>query len=154
MITNDISDIHKYLMGKEHNIKQMFGIIKQVFIELLSSIVNASNHTKCVYFIILIILIINQKFKIQPTLVNLHPNEYSQEFHYYPFAVKLDRCVAGYNTLNDWSNKVCNPNKTEDLNLSIFNMITSINTSKPLAKHILCECKCKLDGKKCNLNQW
>ena len=88
-------------MEKEHNIKQMFGIIKQVFIELLSSIVNASNHTKCVYFIILIILIINQKFKIQPTLVNLHPNEYSQEFHYYPFAVKLDRCVAGYNTLND-----------------------------------------------------
>ena len=30
---------------------------------------------------------------IEPTLINLHPNEYSQEFHYYPFAVKLDRCV-------------------------------------------------------------
>ena len=72
----------------------MFGIIKQVFIELLSSIVNASNHTKCVY-------LSNQKFKIQPTLVNLHRNEYSQEFHYYPFAVKLDSCVAGYNALND-----------------------------------------------------
>ena len=72
----------------------MFGIIKQVFIELLSSIVNASNQTKCVY-------LSNQKFKIQPTLVNLHRNEYSQEFHYYPFAVKLDRCVAGYNALND-----------------------------------------------------
>ena len=27
---------------------------------------------------------------IQPTLINLHPNEYSQEFHCYPFAVKLD----------------------------------------------------------------
>ena len=24
---------------------------------------------------------------------NLHPNGYSQEFHYYPFPVKLDRCV-------------------------------------------------------------
>ena len=33
----------------------------------------------------------NQKCMIQPTLINLHPNEYSQEFHYYPFAVKLDR---------------------------------------------------------------
>ena len=29
---------------------------------------------------------------IQPTLINLHPNEYSQEFQYYPFGVKLDRC--------------------------------------------------------------
>ena len=28
-----------------------------------------------------------------PTLTNLHPNEYSQEFHYYPFAFKLDRCI-------------------------------------------------------------
>ena len=32
----------------------------------------------------------------QPTLFNLHPNEYSQEFHYYPFAVKLDRYVIKY----------------------------------------------------------
>ena len=27
---------------------------------------------------------------IQPILLNLHHNEYSQEFQYYPFAVKLD----------------------------------------------------------------
>ena len=33
-------------------------------------------------------------------------------------------------------------------------MITRINESKTLTKHILCECKCKLDEKKCNLNRW
>ena len=60
---------------------------------------------------------------IQPTLINLHPNEYSQEFHYYPFAVKLDRCVESCNTFDDLSNKVCVPNKTEDLNLSMLNMV-------------------------------
>ena len=27
---------------------------------------------------------------IQPTLINLHPHEYHQELHYYPFAVNLD----------------------------------------------------------------
>ena len=91
---------------------------------------------------------------IQPTLINLHPNEYSQEFHYYPFAVKLDRCVGICNTLNNLSNKVCVPNKTEDLNLSEFNMITRINESKTLAKHISCECKYKIDGRKCNSNKW
>ena len=48
----------------------------------------------------------------QPTLINLYSNEYSQEFHYYPFAVKLDRCVGSCNTLNDLSNNVCFPNKT------------------------------------------
>ena len=63
----------------------------------------------------------------QPTLMNLHPNEYSKELHCYPFAVKLDRCVGSCNMLNDLSNKVCIPNKTEDLNLSMFNMITEMN---------------------------
>ena len=50
----------------------------------------------------------------------LHPNEYSQELQYYPFVVKLHKCVESYNTLNDLSNKVCAPNKTEDLNLHVF----------------------------------
>ena len=53
----------------------------------------------------------NQKCEIQPTLINLHPNKYSQDFHYYPFAVKLDRCVGSFNTLNDLSNEVCVPQK-------------------------------------------
>ena len=91
---------------------------------------------------------------IQPTLINLYPNEYSQEFYYYPFAVKLDRCVRSCSTLNDLSNKVHIPNKTEDLNLSVFNMIIGINESKALKKHISCECKCKFDGRKCNSDQW
>ena len=86
----------------------MFGLIKKIFIGLLTGLLNGSNHIKCV-------LLSNQKCEIQPTLINLHPNEYSQEFHYYPFAVKLDRFVGSCNTVNDLSNKVCVPNKTEDL---------------------------------------
>ena len=89
-------------------------------IVLLTVIVNTSNHAKSV-------LLINQECMNQPSLINLHPNEYSQEFHYYPFAIKLDQCVGNCNTLNDLSNKACVPNKTEDLNLSVFNMIAGIN---------------------------
>ena len=33
-------------------------------------------------------------------------------------------------------------------------MITEINESNRLRKHISCECKCKFDGRKCNLDQW
>ena len=60
---------------------------------------------------------------IQTTLINLHPSKYSQEFHYNQFSIELDRCVGKCNTLNDFSNKICIPNKTEDLNVSVFNMI-------------------------------
>ena len=79
-----------------------------MFIGLLTGIVNGSNHTKC-------LSLSNQKCITQTTVINLHPNEYSQELHYYPFAAKVDRCVGSCNTLNDLSNKVCVPNKTEDL---------------------------------------
>ena len=101
----------------------MFGIIKKIFIGLLTGIVSASNHTKFVS-------LSNQKCMTQPTLISLHSNEYSQDFHYYPFDVKLDRCVGSFNTLNDLCNKVCFPNKTENLNLRkniMFGKITLCN---------------------------
>ena len=122
-------------------------LIKKIFIGLLTGIVSTFNHRKCGS-------LSNQKFVIQLTLINLHPNEYSQEFHCYPFVVKLDRFVESCNTLNDLSNKVCVPNKIEDLNLSVFNMITGINESKTLTKHKSCECRRKVDGRKCSSDQW
>ena len=105
--------------------KTMFELIKKIFIGLVTGLVNGSNHTKRVS-------LSNQKCKIQPTLISLYPNEYSQEFHCYPFSVKSDRCVENVNTLNDLSKKVCIPNKTEDSDLSVFNMIAGTNESKTL----------------------
>ena len=55
----------------------MFGFIKQMFTGLLSfrgslaSIVNITSHIKCFYL-----------FVTQPTVINLHPNEYTQRLSY------------------------------------------------------------------------
>ena len=91
----------------------MFGFILKMFIGLLTSIVNASNHTKCVS-------LNNHQCMNQPTVINLHPNEYSQGLRHYPFAVNLDRCVGSCNTLDDLSNRVSVLNKTEDLKRHTF----------------------------------
>ena len=56
----------------------MFRLIKKMFIGLLTSIVSASYHTKCVS-------LSNQKCMTQPTLINLHHNKYSQKLRYYSF---------------------------------------------------------------------
>ena len=61
----------------------MFGLIKKIFIGLLTDLVNGFNHTKCVS-------LSNQKRMTQLTLINLHPNEYNQELHYYPFPDVLE----------------------------------------------------------------
>ena len=54
-----------------------------MFFVLLTSIVNVFNHRKCIF-------LYNQEYMTQPTLINLHPSEYSQGLRFYPFAVKLD----------------------------------------------------------------
>ena len=97
--------------------------------------------------------IVHQHCTTQLTLVNLHPNECTQGLRYYPFTVNLDRCVGSCNTLNYLSHRVCVPNKTEGLNLSVFNMITGKDESLSLTKYIPRKCEGKLDGGKCNSNQ-
>ena len=68
--------------------------------------------------------------------------------------VKLDTCVGSCNTLNYLSNKLSVPNKTEDSNIHVFNLMTGKNESEIFTKDILCKCKWKFDGRKCNSNQW
>ena len=94
----------------------MFELNKKASIGLLIGLIDGSNPRECVS-------LNNQKCMIQPTVIDLHPNEYSHKFHCYSFTVKLDRCIGSCNALHDLSNKACNPNKTEDLNLTVFNMI-------------------------------
>ena len=117
-----------------------------MFMELWTGSVNESNHTRC-------FLLSYQKFMTQATFTKLHPNEWKQKSHYYRFLGNLDRCAGSCNAVNDLSNKVCFPNKVLDFNLCVFNIITGINKSKILAKHISCGCKCKFDGRMCNSNQ-
>ena len=54
----------------------------------------------------------------------------------YPFACNVDRCAGNCHALNDLSNIACVLNKKEDLNLNAFNLITEINESKILTKHV------------------
>ena len=41
----------------------------------------------------------------------------------------------------------------KDLNWIVFSIITGVNESKILTRHISCKCKCKFDGIKCISNQ-
>ena len=53
----------------------MLGLINKILIGLLTGIVSLSSHKRYVS-------LSNQKCVTQPTLINLHPNEYSQDFLY------------------------------------------------------------------------
>ena len=87
----------------------MLKLVKQVFIGLLYF-----SKSLCSIVMYDHVKLNNQQCMAQPTLINLHPNEYSEELCHYLFAVNLDRCMESCNTLRNLFNKVCFPNKTGD----------------------------------------
>ena len=96
----------------------MFGFMKQIFIAFLA--VGGSLGAKCVFAS-------NQTCPNRPTLTDLNAPD---GLHYSLFVVTLDRCDGSCNTFNNLHNKKNFPNKTKNVRLTIFNMITGINEKK------------------------
>ena len=61
--------------------------------------------------------------------------------------ISLDKCNGSYNAFNVLSTKIYVLSETKDVN-----MITRINKSKTLVKHISCDYKCKFDSTTYTLN--
>lgn len=50
--------------------------------------------------------------------------------------------------LDNLSSRIYISNKTDKLNLNSFNLIAGINRSKKITKHICCNYRCRVDGRK------
>ena len=100
----------------------MFGLIKKVFIMLLSlsgsldCVAKAFDYTKC-------LSLKNGRFLARRNITDLYP----EELQYYLLMFSLDRCNGSCNALDHLSSKICVSNKTKDVNLYVFNIITEIN---------------------------
>ena len=115
----------------------MFSLIEQVFIVLLSfSSSLAHDRTKC-------LPLNDEPYMVRLTLINLNP----AEFKYYPFMISLNKCNRSCNVL---SPKICVLEKTKDIYVKVFNMITNKIESKTMTRHITCDCKCKFNSTICN----
>ena len=74
----------------------------------------------------------NQPCLVRVTLIDVNLDE----LHYYLFVISMNRCDGSCSTVEDPFGGICVPNRMEDVNLKLFNMIKGINRSKTLAKHI------------------
>ena len=64
----------------------------------------------------------------------------------------MDRYAVSCNTLNDLSNEVCTPNKSEHLHLGAFYMVTEISNSNQKWSNGKYQRECK-DPKKHNMSK-
>ena len=113
----------------------MFGFIKQIIITylgfggtLLTKYISSNN---------------------QPYMAS----ELCQRLCHYTFIITLGRCDIIYNTIGNPYARARVPNKVKNINVKLFNMITDINESKTLIKHISCDSRCKFDSRKRNSEQ-
>ena len=74
----------------------------------------------------------NQPCSVRPLLIvdlNL------DEIHYYPFITSMNRCDGSCKTVEDPLGRTSVPNKMEDVNLKVFNMIKRIK--KPSKTYLI-----------------
>ena len=85
----------------------------------------------------------------------MNPDKHNLVLLHFSFTVSLDTSNGSCNTLDYPSGRMRLPNKAEDVNLNAFNIITKINESPILAKHISCDCKYEFDSRKYNsIQKW
>ena len=85
----------------------------------------------------------NEPCMARSTFIDLNP----VELKYYPFMISLDICSGSCNSVHDLSTKICVKNKTKDVNVKVFKMITNRKEARTLVKHISCDCKCNSNQK-------
>ena len=62
----------------------------------------------------------------------------------------LGKCNISCNVIDYLSTKICVLGEIKETYVKVFNMISRINETKTLVKHISCDCKCKLNSTTCN----
>ena len=92
-------------------------------------------------------ILFNQLWLTRLIVTDLNPDELSC----YPFMVSLDKCDGSCIYLDDisaitfdLSAKLWALKRTKNVNVEVFNMISSWMKWKQLIKVISCDCKCRL----------
>ena len=122
---------------------KIFSFVKRVFVlgltVLSSSITGALNYVS----------MNTQKCKVTPKIVDINSNSPI----FYPFSIKVNKCGANCNNINDPYAKICVPNTAKDLNVRVFNLMSRTNETGEIEWHETCRWICRLDKIICNSKQ-
>ena len=124
---NKIHDIHAYLMKKKTILYKMFRVIKKILAIIF--LVSNVNLLKCV-------LIKNQERKVREGIVN-------NEYMFYPYSMKINRCNGNCNNINNPYSRVCVPNVIKNIIAKVFDLMSWKNKTKQIKWHESCKCECR-----------
>ena len=74
---------------------------------------------------------------VRPMIIDLS----SDEPHYYPFTISVNRFNGRCNTAEDPLGRISVPNMMDDVNLKVCDMSKGIDESRILTKYNSCKCR-------------
>ena len=92
---------------------------------------------------------VNQKCMPRPKTLYINPNEPV----FYPYSIKVNKCVGSCNTINEPCSKLCVPDITKNINVKVFNLMARIDETRQIVWHETCKCICRLTSAVCNSGQ-
>ena len=123
----------------------MFGFMKKCFfvtIKFFRYYVLNVNSLKCAS-------INNQECRAIPEIISIDSNE----LLFYPYSIKTNKYSGSCNDINDPFKKSCAPDDAKDINVKVFNLMSSANNARCIGWHKTCGCKCRLNANICNNKQ-
>ena len=60
---------------------------------------------------------------VRPTFIGLN----LEDVQYYPFIISINRCDGKCNTVEDLFDRICAPNKIDNVNWKVFNIVKGTN---------------------------
>ena len=85
----------------------------------------------------------NQQYTVRSEIININSSEP------YPYSVKISKVSGSCNNINDPHAKLCFPNVVKNINVNVFNLIST----KYIKGHENCKCKCRLYAQRWNENK-
>ena len=73
----------------------------------------------------------NQACKVSSEIVNVNSNE----LLLHPFSIKTSKCSGSCNNINDSYAKICVPDVVKDLNIKVFNLMSTTNETRHIKWH-------------------
>ena len=68
----------------------------------------------------------NEECKVRPETVNVNSNNPI----FYPFSIKVNKCKANCNNINDPYARICVPDSVKNLNVQAFNLMILTNETR------------------------
>ena len=114
---------------------KIFRFIKKVFfigLTILSNFTNTNSPVSC-------ISMRNQECKTIPQVTNVNGDEPV----FFPFSIETSKCSGSCDNSNYPYAQICVPDVVKNLNVKVFNLMSTTNKTRFIEWHEACKCECK-----------